>query len=228
MCFSVALTRETIESDPRFSHLKGLVDRPGALISAFHFPGLPVLREGLNAPADLSRWGLVPGWVRDEKKAGKIRQGTVNARWESLVEKPSFRDSWPGKRCLVPVEGFYEPHLEEGRKSTWYICPKKGELLYLAGIWQQNLHLSRFISESTFSIITVPSSGLIQEIHNEKPRMPLILSSRDAENWLKAPFTALPEPPGPFDQARLDAWECKPGVREKADRTERWKQGSLF
>ncbi|MDC7238731.1 MAG: SOS response-associated peptidase, partial [Spirochaetales bacterium] len=222
MCFSAALTRETIESDPRFSHLLPLVDSPGEKISGFSFPGLPVLRESMDHKAELCRWGLVPAWVKEEEKARKIRSGTLNARWESLAEKPSFRESWPGKRCLVPVEGFFEPHLEEGVKSTWYICHRREKILYLAGIWQENLHLGRFTSFPTFSIITVPSTGLLSVIHNEKLRMPLILSSPEAEKWLKPPFTALREIPGPFDQGELEAWECEPGGRGKVNSRPEW------
>ena len=142
MCFSVALTRETIESDPRFSHLKGLVDRPGALISAFHFPGLPVLREGLNAPADLSRWGLVPlVWVRDEKKAGKIRQGTVNARWESLCREALIQGqlacenaAWFRWRVFMnPIwkRGENRPGIYARRRVSSSIWPESGSKTYI-------------------------------------------------------------------------------------------------
>lgn len=229
MCFSVALTRETIENDPRFHHLLDeLYQNPGFKISGFSFPGLPVLRDDFNAKADLIHWGLIPPWVKDDAKAKKIRSGTINARWESLSEKPSFRDSWPGKRCILPVEGFYEPHLEADIKSTWYIRPRDNGLLYLGGIWQENQNLSEDWPSLTFSIITVESRDLLKDIHNEKPRMPLMLSRDAASHWLGNGPSELRDSFWHIDQESLEAWECLPGGREKAPQNKAWVQRELF
>jgi putative SOS response-associated peptidase YedK len=229
MCFSVALTRETIENDHRFHHLLDeLYQNPGFRISGFSFPGLPVLRDDLNSSADLLHWGLIPSWVKDEEKARKIRSGTINARWESLCEKPSFRDSWPGKRCILPVEGFFEPHLEGKTKSTWYIHPRDNGLLYLGGIWQENRNLTEAWPNLTFSILTVESRDLLQKIHNEKPRMPLMLSREAASHWLEDEHPDLRDSHLHLDQENLEAWECLPGGREKVPQKKDWVQGQLF
>ncbi|MDA3955740.1 SOS response-associated peptidase [Oceanispirochaeta sp.] len=226
MCFSVALTRETIENDPRFSHLlDDLYYNSGFRISGFSFPGLPILRDGVNQKAIVAQWGLVPSWVRDPEKAKRIRSGTLNARWETVGEKPSFRDSWPGKRCLLPVEGFFEPHLEEGIKSTWYIRRKDGGLLYLGGIYQENHILNSPYPTLTFSILTLGAWDLLAEVHNEKLRMPLLLGGERAEKWL-APEGSSPDPADPswcLNQDLLEASEFAPPEQSGS-----WSQGSLF
>jgi len=221
MCFSVALTRETIENDPRFRHLLDeLYHTPGFRISGFSFPGLPVLRDSFTGRADTACWGLIPSWVKDPGQGQKIRSSTLNARWESLREKPSFRDSWPGKRCIIPVDGFYEPHMDNGKKSNWIIRRKDRELLYLGGIYQLN-RLGGRIPSLTFSILTLEATDLLAEVHNEKQRMPLVLAEGMEEKWLDE--AVIPEPCDPdwcVDQSVLDA-------REDSGRTGP-VQGELF
>ena len=86
MCFSVALTRETIENDPRFAHLLDeMYQTPGSRISGFSFPGLPILTDQLDKNARLAHWGLIPDWVRDDAQAKRIRSGTLNARGRQSV-----------------------------------------------------------------------------------------------------------------------------------------------
>jgi len=224
MCFSVALTRETIENDPRFSHLlDDLYHNPGFRISGFSFPGLPILRDGFSEKAVPAGWGLIPGWVKDPQQGKTIRKGTLNARWESAGVKPSFRDSWPGKRCILPVDAFYEPHLEGGRKSSWIIRRRDGKLLYLGGIYQLN-RLGNGMPSLTFSILTLGATGLLAEVHNEKLRMPLVLGEGQEERWLDGNGPP-PEPEDSswlIDQSLLDAGED--GEKEKKEPV----QGMLF
>ncbi len=210
MCFSAALTKDTIRRDPRFRHL---LDHPGLAtgirISGFAFPGMPLLRDDPGARADPGRWGLVPAWVGDAAQARKIRGGCINARWESLSSKPSFRESWPGKRCLVPVEGFYEPHTEEGRRSSWYIRRRDGELLYLGGIWQENSLPPEEGGGLSFSILTMDARDLLARVHNDKLRMPLLLAPGREEEWLDG-GAVRPRPDDLswcLDQEALEAWE---------------------
>jgi len=206
MCFSVALTKETIENDPRFSHLLDeLYHSPGFRISGFSFPGLPILRDSVSDRAVTAHWGLIPSWVKGKDQGRKLRQGNLNARWETLAEKPSFRESWPEKRCIIPVDGFFEPHLEGTKTSNWFIRRKDKRLLYLGGIYQMN-RLGEGVPSLTFSIITLEATGLLAEVHNEKLRMPLVLGEGLEERWLDR--TVSPEPADPFwciDQSLLDA-----------------------
>ena len=235
MCFSAALTKDTIERDPRFRHL---LDGPGLTtglrISGFGFPGMPLLREGADGRADLGRWGLVPAWVRDAAQAKKIRRGTVNARWESLSSKPSFRDSWPTKRCLIPVEGFFEPHVEDGRRSSWYIRRKDGGLLYLGGIWQESPLPPEEGGGLSFSVLTLDARDLLARVHNDKLRMPLLVSAGRSEEWLDA--SAVPPRHNDLtwcmDQVLLEAWETdgrnREAVSEPPEGQDDALQGRLF
>lgn len=235
MCFSAALTKDTIERDPRFRHL---LDGPGLAagvrISGFGFPGMPLLREDTASPASLGRWGLVPAWVREAGQAKKIRAGTVNARWESLSSKPSFRDSWPGKRCLVPVEGFYEPHVEEGRRSSWYIRRRDGGLIFLGGIWQESSLSPEEGGGLSFSVLTLEARGLMARIHNDKLRMPLLVAPGREEDWLDAtgPAPGHDDPEWFMDQDLLEAWETdgrsREPVSESKTKVEPGGQGLLF
>ena len=180
-------------------------------MSAFSFPGLPVLRDGFTARAVTAGWGLIPFWVKEPGQGRKIRSSTLNARWESLREKPSFRESWPGKRCIIPVDGFYEPHLDHGRKSTWIIRRKDRSLLYLGGIYQLN-SLGGKLPSLTFSILTLEATDLLAEVHNEKLRMPLVLAEGLEERWLDT--SVIPEPCDPewcIDQEVLEAREDSGG-----------------
>jgi putative SOS response-associated peptidase YedK len=226
MCFSVALTRESIKRDSRFSHLLDEMDQTaGSRISGFSFPGLPLLTDGVNAKARLAHWGLIPSWVKEDRQAKRIRSGTLNARWETVALKPSFRDSWPFKRCLLAVDGFYEPHVEGGIKSTWFVRRKDRGLLYLGGIYEENGPEALGFPTFTFSILTLEARDLLAEVHNEKMRMPLVLGEEKAPDWLDQQGT-IPDADDPswcLDQSILTASEFRKGASSSL-----WTQGELF
>jgi len=87
--------------------------------SAFDFPFLLVLRH--NGEWDLARWGLVPFWTKTLEQATNIRRQTVNARSESMWQKPAFKEAANGGRCLIPVDGFFEFHHHGGKAYPFYI-----------------------------------------------------------------------------------------------------------
>lgn len=120
------------------------------------------------------RWGLIPSWSKDAASGAKL----INARAETVAEKPSFRAAYRARRCVVPISGFYE-WAKEG-KRPFYLRPTQGPLFALAGIWE------RWAPEGgeavdTFSIITTAANGLMQRIHD---RMPVILGLGDVGAWL--------------------------------------------
>jgi putative SOS response-associated peptidase YedK len=126
--------------------------------------------EGQRLPAML-RWGLVPSWSKDAKGAAKL----TNARSESVAEKPSFRTAFKRRRCLIPVDGYYEwktvgkaklPHLYEMQDERPF-C--------FAGLWE------RWQDLETCTIITTSANHLAAAVHD---RMPVILAPRDREIWL--------------------------------------------
>ena len=132
-----------------------------------------------DQPAQLSEmnWGLVPSWSRDGVNSGKL----INARSESIFEKPSFREVVQSRRCLVPADSFYEWRKEpDGRKLPYRILLKNGALMFMAGIWDTWGAGANELK--TFSIITTGPNEEMAALHN---RMPLILPSKEMqEMWL--------------------------------------------
>ena len=132
-----------------------------------------------DAPGKMQEmnWGLVPHWSADGKNSGKL----INARAEGINEKPSFREPLHSRRCLVPADGFYEWRTEPGgRKLPYRILLQNGDLMFMAGIWDEWKRGSE--AKRTFSIITTTPNREMSELHN---RMPVILADRAAQQaWL--------------------------------------------
>lgn len=121
-------------------------------------------------------WGLIPHWAKDPKIGNEL----INARAESLLEKPAFKDSFLKRRCLVPADGFYEWKKEGKEKIPYYIKLKDNSIFAFAGlydIWKRED--GKLIK--TFTIITTEPNDLVREIHN---RMPVILRSEDEKIWI--------------------------------------------
>ena len=122
-------------------------------------------------------WGLVPSWSRDGVNSGKM----INARAETVFEKPSFREVIHSRRCLVPADSFYEWRKEpDGRKLPYRIFLKNGDLLYMAGVWDR--WGTGASAQQTFSILTTDPNEEMASLHN---RMPVILATEsEQEKWL--------------------------------------------
>lgn len=134
----------------------------------------------VNSPRTLRqmRWGLVPSWAKDLSIGSKM----INARAETLLEKPSFRTAVRRRRCLIPTEGFYEWRQAGGRKQPMYIHLKSGAPFAFAGLWEEWRSPEGEVVRSC-SIITVEPNALMATIHN---RMPAILQSESEEAlWLE-------------------------------------------
>jgi putative SOS response-associated peptidase YedK len=127
-------------------------------------------REGRRV-ARQHRWGLVPHWARDPSIGNKL----ANARGESLLQRPAFRDAFRRWRCLVPASGFYEWQSAGGRKQPWYFMPKGEPLFALAGI------TSLWNGMRSVSLITTEPNRVMEPIHD---RMPVIVAPQDYAAWL--------------------------------------------
>ncbi|MGB5260697.1 MAG: SOS response-associated peptidase [Gammaproteobacteria bacterium] len=129
----------------------------------------------------LARWGLVPGW----SKEAKTRYATINARMESVADKPAYRAPFRRKRCLVPADGFYEWQQTADGKIPHYICRQDRQVFAFAGLWD---HWSdEAESFDSCVIITAPASGLMADLHS---RMPVILAPAAYATWLDPALTA--------------------------------------
>lgn len=122
------------------------------------------------------RWGLIPHWMKEPPTGTQL----INARAESLTEKPAFRDALRRRRCLVPADGFYEWRSTNGRKRPYYVRPRGLPMLAFAGLWE-TFRPSEDEEIESFTIITCPANELVRPIH---PRMPVILTPDDYDLWL--------------------------------------------
>jgi putative SOS response-associated peptidase YedK len=153
------------------------------------------------------RWGLVPPWAKTGADGGPDTKGPllINARAETVTTSPAFRASAKGKRCLVPMDGWYEwkPNGEnasgkKAAKTPYYLYGADGELLFMGGLWStwRPAKDSGAPSDMTpllsCTIITTESAGPLSEIHD---RMPLTISERDWDRWL--------DPDAPIDEGLL-------------------------
>ena len=123
-----------------------------------------------------ARWGLIPFWAKDEKIGYKL----INARAETVSEKPSFRSAFKSRRCLVPASGFYEWKREVSHKQPYYFQVKDTPLFSMAGIWESWKTPNGQIIESC-SIITTEANNVVSEVHD---RMPVIISKKNYGVWL--------------------------------------------
>lgn len=140
---------------------------------------LPVIVEDASGErvALPMQWGLVPRWRRSDGKAGVA---PINARAETLDEKPMFRGLVKAKRCIVPASGFYEWQRVDGRKQPYYLTSDDGELWGLAGLYDLT-HDESNDAAGSFTIITTGANPLVAPLHE---RMPAILRRDDEEEWI--------------------------------------------
>ena len=174
-----------------------------------------IVRAGENHIAIL-RWGLIPSWTRDIRAAKPL----INARAETLAEKPSFRSLLKFRRCLVPASGFYEWKKEGNRKIPWYFRLTDEPLFSFAGLYDE-WHNPEGVSVSTYTIVTCEANSLVAPVHD---RMPVILSRENEERWLAPdPITPadLKQILVPFLPGRMDAMPVSDLVNNPAIDDER-------
>jgi putative SOS response-associated peptidase YedK len=123
------------------------------------------------------RWGLVPHWAEDARIAGR----TFNARAETIAVTPAFRGAFRRRRCLVPVDSFYEWKREDGIRQPYRILRGDGRPLVLAGLWAGRRDPVDGAVRRTFTIVTTTANDAIAELHD---RMPVILPQASWATWL--------------------------------------------
>ncbi len=128
----------------------------------------------------MARWGLVPGW----SKEARPKYSTINARAESVAEKPTYRAAFRHKRCLIPADGFYEWQKTGDKKIPHYIRMQDESVFAFAGLWEH--WEGEQASFDSCAIITLPASGVMATIHS---RMPAIIAVDDYDAWLDAGIT---------------------------------------
>lgn len=177
MCGRFTLTRPPEKGSLRFpdGEATALAPRYNIAPTQYH----PVMRQDEAGVYYLHSWGLVPHWAKEKKLAWSM----INARAESLREKPAFRNLLSRRRCLVPADGFYEWKQKGKAKQPWRILLCSGEPFFFAGLWDE-WRAPEGQSHHSFTIITTEANELMAPIHD---RMPAILGPSEAEQWLRLP-----------------------------------------
>lgn len=189
MCgrFTLFTDAETLRQEFRIDTLAAEL-RPRYNIAPGQDVAVVVQRSG-ERRLEMFRWGLIPSWAKDPS----IGQRMINARAETLAERPAFKQAFRRRRCLVPADGFYEWQKGGRRKTPFYFRLKSGRPFALAGLWEEWLSPEGQTIRSCTIITTAPNE-LLAPIHE---RMPAILLPEAIEVWLD---------PSATDPALLHPW----------------------
>ncbi len=169
-----------------------ITSSPAAIRALFGYPELPNFPPRYNvAPTQpvpvvrlhegkrqfvLMRWGLIPAWVKDPKAFSLL----INARSDSVIEKPAFRNAMRRRRCLIPADGFYEWKEAGGRKQPYFVHLKSGEPFGFAGLWETWTGPNGEEID-TAAIVTTTANCTLSAVHE---RMPVILPPEAFDLWL--------------------------------------------
>jgi putative SOS response-associated peptidase YedK len=243
MCYTVAyLTKRAVKYARRAGATEAEVEQlemqlngiaatqpPMFHVSSFKHPLLPCYLHQGTRHINLLRWGLIPPWAKDPAEAAQWSQRTLNARCETLFEKPAFRAA-ARHRCLVLVDAFFE-HQHQGRDTTPHLIrARNDEPLALAGIRGHWTDPRSGAELHTVSIVTTVANPLLATIHNrpgsEGPRMPVIVPKALDALWLDPNSDQHTLEPvfEPYPEADLEAWPVRPltGKRASPNSADAW------
>lgn len=165
-----------------------------------------------NRRISLFEFGMMPSWGKPEEKQ-KLQYRFFNARDDKLLESNLWTPRFTNKRCIIPANGFYEPHsygkkieIAGGRKPTdsipFYFTLKSSDVFGFAGIWDEWTNKETGELTRSFAIITTGPNRIIKKIHNKRPRTPLILHNEDYDFWL----SEVDKPQDLFDAGLFKPW----------------------
>ena len=129
----------------------------------------------------LMRWGLIPAWVKDPRQFALL----INARAETVLEKPAFKNAMKRRRCLLPADGYYEWHQSKGRKRPFFVRPRHGGLIAFAGL-AETWAGPNGEELDTVAIVTTAALGGLATLH---PRVPVMIAPGDYARWLDGDAT---------------------------------------
>lgn len=172
-----------------------------------------IISAGDRRQFQMLRWGLIPSWAKDPAIGAKL----INARAETVAEKPSFRSAFRHRRCLIIADGFYEWQRQEGKKQPFYFRTSNGQPFAFAGLWE---HWQNPDGEAIDSctIITTEANEILQPIHD---RMPVILNSKDYDLWLDTSQTTsqLIQLLQPFPSTEMTSYPVSTKVNKPTNNT---------
>ncbi len=132
--------------------------------------------DTLERRLDMLKWGLIPFWAKDSSIGSRM----INARSETVAEKPSFRAAFKRRRCIIPADGFYEWTKEGRKKQPYLISMADGNPFAMAGLWEHREGTEGNVIESC-TILTTGANEAVRELHD---RIPVILQPDDYDAWL--------------------------------------------
>ena len=152
-------------------------DMIGELNPRYNIPPTTPIPALLNNGNYLyTHFGYIPSWASSKSSMN------INARSESIYEKKTFRDSFKYRRCIIPINGFFEWKKEEKDKTPYYVSDIKNDYLALAGIWDEYFDIELNMKIVTVALITCDANEKLRKIHH---RMPVVLEKKDFTTWLK-------------------------------------------
>lgn len=165
---------------------------------------LPVITNSQSQKISFLKWGLIPFWAKDPKVGFR----NINTRSETISEKPSFKNAFGRRRCLIPANGFYEWNKD---KIPYRIFLKNEELFAMAGIYEKWKN-AEGKELDTFSIITTTANEAIKDIHH---RMPVILKPEDEKSWLfEEDEKTLLNLLAPLEKSLIDLYPISKGINK--------------
>jgi putative SOS response-associated peptidase YedK len=181
MCGRASLTKNEQELEQRFnaSFYSDDIERYNPIPNFNLAPGQyhPLIHNEDPSSFHYFRWGLIPYWAKDEKIAYKM----INARAETIAEKPAFKGPFKSRRCLIPLDGFYEwKKIKKGLSLPFRFVLQRQEIFSVAGLWESWKSPSG-MDLHTFTIITVKANEVVAALHG---RMPAILFPEEESLWL--------------------------------------------
>jgi putative SOS response-associated peptidase YedK len=183
MCGRYTLIPEAKTWIPAFGLPRGTARQLSSLSPNYNVAptqDVPILRNspgGAGRELAQARWGLIPAWA----KAAKFGYHTINARAESVAEKPSFRAAYRSRRCLIPASGFYEWKRGAAGKQPYLIHMQNGSPMGFAGLWESWRDPQDGSAVHSCTIIVTAANEFMQALHQ---RMPVILAAEDYACWL--------------------------------------------
>lgn len=177
MCHLFSFKKSADEARSLFKSLQIPLFPPRDYVS----PGSPiaVVRNGANKQREFAvlRWGFVPSWTKELQPGRPL----INARSETVYEKPTFRNAIRRRRCLIPADGFYEWQGDTpGKKQAWFIHRQDDALFAFGGIWEHWMHANGSELESA-AILTCEPGLPLSDIHD---RSPVVIEPKDFDRWL--------------------------------------------
>lgn len=176
---------------------------------------LAVRQDEGGREAVLMKWGLIPSWAKDDSMSARL----INARSETVTEKPAFREAFKRSRCVIPADGFYEWKREGKGKQPFFFTLRDEKMFSFAGLWDRWKNEDGKVVESC-TILTTEANAVLRPVHD---RMPVILHPETYDEWLGddgRKVAALKELLRPFPSARMIAYAVSADVNSPRNQGE--------